>query len=236
MLYEIISPDAFLRPYIESYASLAAIYAVVRNAYSRKVYVDRAFQKKTDQLVQEHISVGQLEQVTEFVEIDGDTIELIKKQQGGDGTKIINLVKSIEKLAEEESGDPFLVALSDRAKAVQESFEDRQTETADALAELLGEIDKNEERKEEQAARGLDSLTYFVLRKLTDDGIKNPEEVSKQVTEALTSLPNWRRSDAELREARQQVTFALYAAEDNLEKVTTTVEALFELLLRSFKP
>ncbi len=47
---------------------------------------------------------------------------------------MINLVKAIEKTAEENSGDPFLVALSERAKAVQESFEDRQTSTEEALA------------------------------------------------------------------------------------------------------
>src|SRR5205085_1226925 len=60
MLYEIISPDAFLRPYIDQYATLSAIFAVVRNAYTKKVYVDRAFQKKTNQLVQEHIGADQL--------------------------------------------------------------------------------------------------------------------------------------------------------------------------------
>ena len=59
MLYEIISPDAFLRPYIDQYATLSAIYAVVRNAYSKKVYVDRAFQKKTNELVQKHIGAEQ---------------------------------------------------------------------------------------------------------------------------------------------------------------------------------
>ena len=47
MLYEIISPDAFLRPFIDQYATLSSIYAVVRNAYAKTVYVDRAFQKKT---------------------------------------------------------------------------------------------------------------------------------------------------------------------------------------------
>jgi hypothetical protein len=46
--------------------------------------------------------------VTEFVAIDAETIELIKKQKGGDGTKVINLIKSIEKAAEENSNDPFL--------------------------------------------------------------------------------------------------------------------------------
>jgi type I restriction enzyme, R subunit len=32
MLYEIISPDAFLRPFIDDYTTLSAVYAVVRNA------------------------------------------------------------------------------------------------------------------------------------------------------------------------------------------------------------
>jgi type I restriction-modification system DNA methylase subunit len=46
---------------------------------------------------------------------------------------------------------------------------------------------------------------------------------------------NWQRSEAELREVRKQVTFAIFAEEDNMEKVTATVEALFMLLQRSFR-
>src|SRR3984893_11921057 len=78
MLYEIISPDAFLRPVIDPYATLSSIYEVVRNAYARTVYVDKAFQKKTNELVQRHIGTEQLAKVTEFVKIDETTIELIK--------------------------------------------------------------------------------------------------------------------------------------------------------------
>lgn len=237
MLYEIISPDAFLRPFIDDYTTLSSIYAVVRNAYARQVYVDRAFQKKTYELVQQHIgAVMGADPAARYLAIDKSTIEAIKQQAGGDNTKVINLVKSIEKIAEEHSDDPFLVTLAERAKAVQESFEDRQTTTSEALAELLGELAKNEQRKQEQAAKGLDGLTYFVLCKLTDDGISNPQSVSKKVRAAFAELPNWQRSETELRELRKQVTFALLAEEDNLEKVTATVEALFALLHKSFKP
>src|SRR5205823_9530098 len=77
MLYEIISPDAFLRPFIDDYSTLSAIYAVVRKAYTKTVYVDRAFQKKTNQLVQEHIGTEPLMKVSEFVLIDENTIDLI---------------------------------------------------------------------------------------------------------------------------------------------------------------
>ncbi len=132
MLYEIISPDAFLRPYLDDYTTLSAIYEVVRKEYARRVYVDRDFQRKTNELVRETIDSYEITSVDEFVEINAETIELIKKKKGGDGPKVINLVKSIAKKAEEESGDPFLIAMAERAKAVQESFENRQTSTAEA--------------------------------------------------------------------------------------------------------
>ena len=235
MLYEIISPDAFLRPFIENYATLSGIYEVARNAYARRVYVDRAFQKKTNELVQRHIGAAMERSQTDYITIDRSTIETIKQRLEGRATKVINLIKAIEKTAEENSNDPFLVALAERAKVVQESFEDRQTSTADALAELLKEIEKNEQRKKEQAAKGLDGLTYFVLCKLTDDGIPNAEQASKKVREAFAKYPNWQRSEAELREVRKQVTFAIFAEEDNMVKVTATVEALFMLLQKGFR-
>lgn len=237
MLYEIISPDAFLRPYIENYKTLSAIYDVVRNAYTNPVYVDKAFQKKTNELVRKFIdaSVASESEVPYGV-IDSLTIEVIKKGQEGGTTRVINLVKSIEKIAEENSGDPFLIALSERAKAVQESFEDRQSTTAEALAELLKEIEKNEQRKRIQAEKGLDNLTYFVLCKFTDDGIPNPEVVSQKVREAFSQFPNWQRSESELRELRKTVTLALLSEEDDMEKVTATVESLLNLLKKSFQP
>jgi len=233
MLYEIISPDAFLRPFIDNYSTLSSIFAVVQNAYAKKVYADKGFQKKTNELVQKHVGAERLEQVTKFVKIDAAMIEFIKKQKGGDGTKLINLIKSIEKTAEEDTNDPFLVALADRAKAVQESFEDRQTSTADALADLLKEVEKNEQRKKKQAAKELDSLTYFVFCKLTDEGIVNAEQTSKKVRDAFAKYPNWQRSEAELREVRKQVTFAILAEEDDMTKVASTVEGLFALLQKS---
>ena len=236
MLYEIISPDAFLRPFMDQYTTLCSIYAVVRNAYARKVYVDKAFQKKTNELVQKHIGAVVAGDTAEYIALNEATIETIKERLEGKATKVINLVKAIEKAAEAESDDPFLVALAERAKAVQESFEERQTSTEDALAALLAEIEKNEQRKKEQAAKGLDGLTYFVLCKLTDDGISNPEQVSRKVAGEFAKFPNWQRSEAELRELRKQVTFAVFAVEDDLEKVTATVEALFTLLQKSYRP
>jgi type I restriction enzyme, R subunit len=230
MLYEIISPDAFLRPYIEDFTSLAAMYAVVANAYTKKVYVDKAFQRKTNELVQKHVTSSPIAAVTDYVAIDAQTIDLIKKKHAGDDTKIINLIKSIEKTAEEESGDPFLIDMAERAKAIQESYEDRQTSTQDALNDLFAEIKRNEQRKKEQAEKGFDSLRYFVFTSLVKAGVINAEAVSAQIAKAFVDHPNWIQSDADLRELRKAVTFAIYAEEDDLDRVTRTVDELFSHL------
>ncbi len=234
MLYEIISPDAFLRPYIEDYTALSSIYVLVRNAYTKKVHTDKAFQKKTNDLVQKHIGADRLDGISKFVKIDLNTIKIIKEQKGGDGSKIINLIKSIEKTAEENSDDPFLIAFGERAKAVQDGYESRQVSTEEALSELLREIEENERRKREQAAMGLDNLTYFVLCKLTNKGIPNAEKASRKIGAAFVTHPNWKSSEAELRELRKLVTFAIIAEkDDDMDAVTGLVESLFALLEKS---
>jgi type I restriction enzyme R subunit len=230
MLYEIISPDAFLRPFIGDYGTLSAIYQVVRKAYTRTVMVDREFQAKTNHLVQQQVGSYGVGGLGEIVAIDGNTIELIKNKSGGDGTKVINLIKSIEKLAEEYSDDPYLIAMAERARAVQESFEDRQTSTAEALAELLREVEGNETRKKEQAEKSFDGLTYFVYRSLLDAKIQNAEAVSRKIRHAFTEFPNWKRSENAFRELRKKVTFAIFAETDDLNRVTAMVDELFTLL------
>ena len=230
MLYEIISPDAFLRPFIDPFATLADIYRVVRKAYTKTVYADRDFQRKTDHLVQERIGTYGIGEPGDLVAINGDTIEVIKASNEGDGTKVINLIKSIQKTAEEESDDPYLIAMAERALAVQQSFEDRQASTAEALAALLKEVAANETRKTEQAEKGFDGLTYFVYRTLLDENIDNAEAVSRKVKTAFLEFPNWRKSENALRELRKKVTFALLTESDDVDHVATIVNNLFSLL------
>ncbi len=184
--------------------------------------------------MQGHVGAFLRELETPFLLIDKATLETIAAKDGK-ATKVINLIKAIEKQAEEESNDPFLVAMAERAKAIQEAFEDRQSSTEDALTELMGEIEKNQQMKNEQAEKGLDGLSYFVLCKMTEDGIANPEKVSAKIREAFGKHPGWKDGEAELRELRKQVTFAVCSEEDDLEKVAVIVEELFSLLEKAFK-
>ena len=53
--------------------------------------------------------------------------------------------------------------MAERAKQIQENYEERQTSTQEALDELFAEIKRNEQRKKEQAEKGYDALRYFVF-------------------------------------------------------------------------
>jgi type I restriction enzyme, R subunit len=108
------------------------------------------------------------------------------------------------------------------------------------LDELLKEVVRIEEHKKEQATNGLDSLEHSVLCKLTEDGIKNADAIGWEVAAAFPKFPNWRTSEAELRELRKRVTLTILSEEEDINdetvrKVTATVEALFVLLQKDSK-
>ncbi len=232
MLYEIISPDKFLRPFMEDYQTLSEIYKVVAKAYTKRVYVDRDLQRKTNELVRGRVGAILDEESPDEVEINNETLEAILQNRGGKPTKVINLIKSIERSAEKESDDPFLIALSDLARAVQEGFEERQKSTEEALNDLAEAIRKNEDRKREQAEKGMETIQYFFYDKLKEHGLPNPELASNEIKGAMRRFPNWRSSNNDLRRLRKEVTFAVYRQEDDMNRVTAIVEDIFRILLR----
>ena len=195
----------FYDPIVDDYATLSAIYEIVRKAYARRVMVDREFQRKTNQPVREKIDTPYVALPTQLIEINAKTIEAIKESDDGDSTKVINLIKSIQKHAEDNSDDPVLVLMSERAKAVQEAFENRQATTKKALDSLCEAIKENERRKREQAEKGFDGITYFVYRTLLDFDVENSESVSKEIGKAFVANPLWKESDQELRNLRREV-------------------------------
>lgn len=235
MLYEIISPDKFLRPYIDDYATLSAIFKVVQNAYAKRVQVDREFQRKTNELIQQKIGIGNLEQTNEFFEINEKTIQKIKDTQDNDNTRVINLVKSIERIAEEESEDPFLIGLLERAEQVRENFENRQVSTQEALEEIKKIYEDDIKRKKEQAEKGFDGLTFFIYRTLLDSNLKNAESVTKQIKEEFVNNPNWKSSEKELRELRKGAYYVVLAEEDDIDKAAAIVDKLFSHLFIAYE-
>lgn len=235
MLYEIISPDPFLRNYLDSYKLFASMYQIVRNAYSKKTYVDKELLNKTYELVREHIVAYGFIPVNDIIEINEKTIDIIKQKGYSDNIKVINLIKSIKKVAEEHSGDPFLFVMAERAKQIQEQYENRQLSTGEALQMLFDEIKKNELRKKEQARLKLDDLTFFLHKEIEPVVTHNSIGIAKRIKTILEENTEWRFSGHMMREVRQKVTIELYKSIDDLDNLTSIVDNIFRLLLGQSK-
>ena len=67
---------------------------------------------------------------------------------------------------------------------------------------------------------------------IQEAGVGNADVVSAKIAKAFVDHPNWRQSEAELRELRKTVTFAVYAEKDDPDEVAAIVEKVLGKLPR----
>ncbi len=229
-LYEIISPDAFLRPYLKDYNFISEIYAIVRNAFAKKINMDREFLRKTNQLIREHVDIYKVHGGFDIFEIDEDALKKIKEKARNDNVRVINLIKSIDKYVAENSDDLSLIPLAVRAQEINERYEDRQEETKRILNELTDLIESEIRRKQEQKAKGFDSLASFIYTVLADKKMKDPDGTTRKIRNTFKEFPHWQGSGQETRELRTALYGVLGSIEDDMDKVVGFVNYLFNLL------
>jgi type I restriction enzyme R subunit len=204
MLYEIISPDAFLRPYVDKYMTLASAYQVVRNAFARQVRYDAEFLKKTEGLVRDQIQSSAITLSKELYKIDSEAIKVIKESYAPNEVKIINLIKSIQKLAEEKSNDPVLISVKERAEDIMDAYTSRQMTTQEALKQLLGLVDNEVERNEEQKKEGISSVAWFIRDVLADEKIVDMQAVN-DLEKIISEFPEFAKSEKLTRDLRNGI-------------------------------
>jgi len=231
-LYEIISPDAFLYPFIKDYGKLTEIYVIIRNAFAKRVIVDKELLRKTSKLVQKEVDIENPSLGLEEMKIDKTVLDRIKAKNVSNNIKVINLIKSIQKYVEENPDDISLIPLSIRAQAVQEHYEERQETTQRVLDELFNIVEGELKRKQEQTEKGIDDLTSYISSVFLKESVPNPDKVAKDVRKIFETYPNWKESDEQIRELRKEVYFVLGALDMDTDKCVKIVEEMFGQLER----
>jgi len=207
MLYEIISPDKDLRDYMDKYLKLASLYTIIRNAFSRRVVVDKDLMRKTQMLVRKAVENYDIPKPYKIYEIKEDTLQALKKDDDSDNTKVINLRKSIEKFVlDNEDSLPYLISIGERAEVVVELYDDRQISTQEALTRLEKVIEEINQAKKEQAEKNFDAQKFTVYWILKKEEIENADELAVQIDGAFSQNPHWRENAKEARE----LTASLY--------------------------
>src|SRR5690606_34700431 len=136
-IYEILSPDPFLRPFMSDYEELARMYRMLRANYEPGISIDREFLRKTARLVQEHTDAVFSGEPTKFYKLDEETLEKVLNDNKPDTVKVFNLLKAIRVLVEQESQlSPYLIPIGERAEQIAKAFEERQLTTKETLKQL----------------------------------------------------------------------------------------------------
>jgi type I restriction enzyme, R subunit len=232
LLYEIISPDAFLVPYIQEYIVISNIVAIVKKAFDLKKGkgADREFLAKTEELIKKHSAIDAIGAIEKEVIIDADTLEQIKKDnKKGDDTRVINLVKSIEKYSTQDPEDPNLISLKKKAEDALNNYEDKQETTQEMLRELENMIEQRLAEEKEQAEKQFDDITYFVFKHLREQRFKDPDNIAGAIRSAFVTHPYWSTRDAEQRELRKEIYTAILKIdhEAEIERTKSFVDTIF---------
>jgi len=229
MLYEIISPDKDIRDYMDKYLKLSSLYTIIRNAFSKRVVVDKELMRKTQMLVRKAVENYDIPKPYKIYEIKEDTLQALKKDDDSDKTKVINLRKSIEKFVlDNEDSLPFLISIGERAEVVVELYDNRQISTQEALTRLEKIIEEINQAKKEQAEKNFDAQRFTVYWILKKEEIENADELTVQIDGAFSQNPHWRENAKEARELTANLYKILLKAVDK-DKAVALVDKILKI-------
>jgi type I restriction enzyme R subunit len=230
-LYEMISPDVFLREFMADYHRVADMYATLRSAYESGPFVDQELARKTARLVQEQTQAGVIRESVKVYEINVQTLDQIAQSNQSSTVKVFNLIKSIEKKVQEEiARAPYLLSIGERAEQIAEAFRLRQLSTQEALNELEELITEINQAQQEQADRNISAepfAAYWILKKA---GAANVEQVPDRVSEVLDRYPYWHTSQDQARQLRRSLYRLL--GEAGVKDIPAMAEQIMSVLMK----
>ncbi|MFC1730388.1 type I restriction endonuclease subunit R [candidate division KSB1 bacterium] len=231
-IYEIISPDPFLRPYIEDFETLLRMYKILKEAYDPGIKLRKEFSRKTEKLVQEHTESGKIKASIETYEIDDLTLKKIEESQASDTEKIFNLLKSIQgTILGGRHESPYLISIGEKAAIIVELFKNRQKNTQETLENLKEIIAEINEARQEQKSRNMTADEFTVFWSLQKVGIEKADENAGKIRDVLEQFPHWRKSEQHEREVKQSFySVLLQSGMKDLEKVKELVELIIRAL------
>jgi type I restriction enzyme R subunit len=228
-LYEILSPDVFLRPSLENYGKLSVLYQIVRNAFSKQVQPYREIAKKTEGLIRDHAESYGVAATMKVVKIDKQTLDALKKSDSPGPVKVINLGKGLtQTIHEKGKQQPYLVPIGERAEAVLEAYDDRQVNTQEALAQLEKLLAEYVQAQREHERSGFDLNTFTIYWVLKQAGVPQPDKVAPPLNDAFQRFPNYAHNIGELRQLKAELYKTLIPTAGK-ERMVELVERILKL-------
>jgi type I restriction enzyme R subunit len=233
-IYEILSPDPFLRPFLKDYERLVEMYRLVRSAYEPHVPVDKSFLRKTAEIVQKHTQTSQIREPQTTYEIGTEALLALLHEDRPDTVKVFNLLKELNRIvAEQGKTAPHLIPIGERAEEIRRRFEERLISAQDALRDLDAVVRQLQTAQEERRSSPLSPQAFAVEWWLRTQGVEAEKaaQTAASLEEAFALFPNWLISVADERELRTRLYKALLAL--GVEEVIPWANRILDLLRRA---
>lgn len=210
-MYEVISPDAFLRDFMPDYLRLVRLYEMVRHAFSTRPVVDKDLLRKTQALVQKHVAADDPKGPARRYEINARTLAALRRDRAPDAAKVINLARSLGVTVAEESDDkPHLKTIGERVDEIVQRYDERQDDTQTALAVLEELVREYNEAKSQETAIGFDRPTTFpVYWRLKQQFGCDNAKLAAEVDRIIVEHPYRNVNPENMRQLRLRLTVAL---------------------------
>ncbi len=238
-LFEILSPDEFLRPYLEDYLRLVDIKIMVEEIEEAGTFSSlelKEFAKKTAELVKKHTKMEGIEATFDMVEINEHTLRELERASLSDIQKVFSLIKAIEKeVINKSKSNPYLIPIGERAKKVVEEFKQRQISTLEAyrtLKEIAQEINS---AKIERAKMGFSDDAFAIYWYLKREGIEveKAKDIAIEMDEVFEEFPHWKESEEQEREVRTSFYKLMLKLIQDVKKLSQIVDLLLSSIKRS---
>lgn len=217
-MYNIISPDEFLRPHLNDFEKFARIYNILRQYYDNKLRPDQDLSKKTAELVREYTSSGDFVPPKTTYKIDESTLTKINQDHKSDRERILSMINSILNAVRENLlKEPYLISIGDRAEQIAHIYtqgQESSENTARELERLISEIyDARNEQNSLKMSSDIFSLYWF----LKNNNTKDAEKIATEMAPVFSKYSKWRTNPRQERDIRLELNRTMIAHTNNSE-------------------
>ena len=237
-LWESLSPDAVLNPFLQDYRWLSQVYQSVQPALDNiGKMLWFAFGAQTTKLIHENIHVGDLHDDLEEFIMDADVIDELFNNP--DSKKVKQLEKGLIKRFKRQQGNPKFKALSERLEALRDKAEQgliTSIEFVKELCKLAKETVKAEQetlsQQEQKSAK--EALTDLFLEMKTDQTPAVVERIVSDVDDIvkIVRFDGWQTTTSGEREVQRSLRktllkYKLHKDQDLFERAYAYVKQYY---------
>jgi type I restriction enzyme R subunit len=231
-IYEIISPDRFLRDYLDDYETLSRMYKILRGNYDRGIDINKEFTRKTIELVKKHTKSSTIKPTLEVFEINEYTLQKLEKSKASDTEKVFNLIKGIEQtIAKKGKESPYLISIANKAEELVKQYEKRQKSAQETLEELKKIIEEINSAYQEQIEKNMPAELFTIYWMLKENGLENAEVMANEMRNVLEKYPHWQKSNKHEIEIRSKLyEVVIHSGMKDMGQVSKIVQNIMNIL------